>query len=233
MQADLLVRNHTVIETRWHSDRVTLWKQLSSHYPHISLSRQRYVQLSLLSKGSWFKKMPDVPVSHPCVVSIFVSGLNRTSTFSCEAHNRKGVATSGSGTITGRCHKAFWTVCLLRCLHCLQLRSIFCLLFVFLSLVLPSRPQNLSVVEITQTSLRLSWLPGFGGDYPIIRCSVQVRHNKINPVNATTGRENTTERKNKSLPVFTLHQTNTSLLWSPDVTLISEEQSLTFLRGWF
>lgn len=32
----------------------------------------------------------------------FHPGLNRTSTFSCEAHNRKGVATSGSGTITGR-----------------------------------------------------------------------------------------------------------------------------------
>lgn len=28
-------------------------------------------------------------------------GLNRTSTFSCEAHNRKGVATSASGVVTG------------------------------------------------------------------------------------------------------------------------------------
>lgn len=38
-------------------------------------------------------------------------GLNRTCTFSCEAHNRKGVATSGSGTITGRCRSSailFW-----------------------------------------------------------------------------------------------------------------------------
>uniref|UniRef100_A0A8C4EKY5 receptor protein-tyrosine kinase n=1 Tax=Dicentrarchus labrax TaxID=13489 RepID=A0A8C4EKY5_DICLA len=67
---------------------------------------------------------------------------NQTSTFSCEAHNRKGVATSGSGTIT----------------------------------VLPSQPQNLKPLEITQTSLRLSWQPGFGGDYPIIRCSVQAKH---------------------------------------------------------
>lgn len=33
---------------------------------------------------------------------LFHPGLNRTSGFSCEAHNRKGVATSGSGTITGR-----------------------------------------------------------------------------------------------------------------------------------
>uniref|UniRef100_A0A672IYP0 receptor protein-tyrosine kinase n=1 Tax=Salarias fasciatus TaxID=181472 RepID=A0A672IYP0_SALFA len=68
-------------------------------------------------------------------------GLNRTSTFSCEAHNRKGVATSGSGTIT----------------------------------VLPSHPQHVRAVETTQTSLRLSWLPGFGGDYPIVRCSVQAK----------------------------------------------------------
>ena len=43
------------------------------------------------------------------------------------------------------------------------------------SLVLPSQPHKLRAVEITQTSLRLSWEPGFGGDYPIIRCTVQVR----------------------------------------------------------
>lgn len=42
-------------------------------------------------------------------VALFVfPGLNRTSTFSCEAHNRKGVATSGSGTITGRRHIFFF-----------------------------------------------------------------------------------------------------------------------------
>ncbi|KAM9733857.1 LOW QUALITY PROTEIN: tyrosine-protein kinase receptor UFO-like [Menidia menidia] len=71
-----------------------------------------------------------------------LTGLNRTSTFSCEAHNRKGVATSASGTVT----------------------------------VLPSRPQNLRAVEVSQTSLRLSWTPGFGGVYPITRCSVQAKH---------------------------------------------------------
>uniref|UniRef100_A0A8C9T4A1 receptor protein-tyrosine kinase n=1 Tax=Scleropages formosus TaxID=113540 RepID=A0A8C9T4A1_SCLFO len=32
--------------------------------------------------------------------SAHVPWLNKTSTFSCEAHNRKGVATSGSGTVT-------------------------------------------------------------------------------------------------------------------------------------
>lgn len=43
---------------------------------------------------------------------LFHPGLNRTSTFSCEAHNRKGVATSGSGTITGRwsCEKRLHSV---------------------------------------------------------------------------------------------------------------------------
>ncbi|XP_047247326.1 tyrosine-protein kinase receptor UFO [Girardinichthys multiradiatus] len=70
-----------------------------------------------------------------------LTGLNRTSTFSCEAHNQKGVATSGSGTVT----------------------------------VLPSPPRNVRAVEITQTALRLSWQPGFGGVYPIIRCSVQAK----------------------------------------------------------
>uniref|UniRef100_A0A3Q3MM46 receptor protein-tyrosine kinase n=1 Tax=Mastacembelus armatus TaxID=205130 RepID=A0A3Q3MM46_9TELE len=86
---------------------------------------------SLTDPGdSWFSKDPNVPASH------------MTSTFSCEAYNGKGVATSGSGTIT----------------------------------VLPSQPQNLRAVEITQTSLQLSWQPGFGGDYPIIRCSVQAKH---------------------------------------------------------
>uniref|UniRef100_A0A8C9SEJ1 receptor protein-tyrosine kinase n=1 Tax=Scleropages formosus TaxID=113540 RepID=A0A8C9SEJ1_SCLFO len=32
--------------------------------------------------------------------TLTLPGLNKTSTFSCEAHNRKGVATSGSGTVT-------------------------------------------------------------------------------------------------------------------------------------
>uniref|UniRef100_A0AAQ5ZZ85 receptor protein-tyrosine kinase n=1 Tax=Amphiprion ocellaris TaxID=80972 RepID=A0AAQ5ZZ85_AMPOC len=85
----------------------------------------------------------NVSASHVRVL-FYHPGLNRTSTFSCEAHNRKGVATSGSGTITGRCPQ---TLAL-----------------------------NVSALEITQNSLRLSWQPGFGGDYPIIRCSVQAKH---------------------------------------------------------
>uniref|UniRef100_A0A8C7YAX3 receptor protein-tyrosine kinase n=1 Tax=Oryzias sinensis TaxID=183150 RepID=A0A8C7YAX3_9TELE len=81
------------------------------------------------------------PISHHPFVHTLPC-LNRTSTFSCEAHNSKGVSTSKSGTIT----------------------------------VLPSPPQNVSAVETNQTALRLSWQPGFGGDYPIVRCSVQVRN---------------------------------------------------------
>lgn len=47
------------------------------------------------------------------------------------------------------------------------------------SSVLPSRPKHVRAVEITQSSLRLSWTPGFGGDYPIIRCSVQVKKKRL------------------------------------------------------
>uniref|UniRef100_A0A8C7FKL1 receptor protein-tyrosine kinase n=1 Tax=Oncorhynchus kisutch TaxID=8019 RepID=A0A8C7FKL1_ONCKI len=76
-----------------------------------------------------------------CVFLFSPPGLNRTSTFSCEAHNRKGVATSGSGTIT----------------------------------VLPSQPQRVRAVDVTNSSLLLSWEPGFGGVYPITHCTIQVK----------------------------------------------------------
>lgn len=69
---------------------------------YIELSHQHYVRLSSVSQASWFQKAPGVQSLHVRVVSFCHIGLNRTSTFSCEAHNRKGVATSGSGTITGR-----------------------------------------------------------------------------------------------------------------------------------
>ncbi|XP_044059587.1 tyrosine-protein kinase receptor UFO isoform X2 [Siniperca chuatsi] len=98
------------------------------------------VRVIWLQDGAPLNSLTDPVALSPSTLNL--TGLNRTSTFSCEAHNHKGVATSGSGTIT----------------------------------VLPSRPQNLRAVEITQTSLRLSWQPGFGGDYPIIRCSVQAKH---------------------------------------------------------
>ncbi|TMS07246.1 tyrosine-protein kinase receptor UFO [Larimichthys crocea] len=98
------------------------------------------VKVIWLQDGAPLNTLTDPVALSPSTLNL--TGLNRTSTFSCEAVNDKGVATSGSGTIT----------------------------------VLPSQPQNLKAVEITQTSLRVSWQPGFGGDYPIIRCSVQAKH---------------------------------------------------------
>lgn len=62
------------------------------------------------AENPWSQKTVNVPTSHMRVASCFCPGLNRTSTFSCEAHNRKGVATSGSGTITGRCHTVETTI---------------------------------------------------------------------------------------------------------------------------
>ncbi|XP_029964813.1 tyrosine-protein kinase receptor UFO isoform X2 [Salarias fasciatus] len=97
------------------------------------------VRVIWLQDGFPLNSLTDAVALSPSTLNL--TGLNRTSTFSCEAHNRKGVATSGSGTIT----------------------------------VLPSHPQHVRAVETTQTSLRLSWLPGFGGDYPIVRCSVQAK----------------------------------------------------------
>ncbi|KAM4566664.1 tyrosine-protein kinase receptor UFO [Odontesthes bonariensis] len=97
------------------------------------------VRVIWLQDGAPLNSLKDPVALSPSTLNL--TGLNTTSTFSCEAHNRKGVATSGSGTIT----------------------------------VLPSRPQNVRAVEITQTTLLLSWQPGFGGDYPIIRCSVQAK----------------------------------------------------------
>uniref|UniRef100_A0AAQ5YL74 receptor protein-tyrosine kinase n=1 Tax=Amphiprion ocellaris TaxID=80972 RepID=A0AAQ5YL74_AMPOC len=91
------------------------------------------VRVIWLQDGAPLNSLTDPVALSPSTLNL--TGLNRTSTFSCEAHNRKGVATSGSGTITGRC------------------------------------PQTLAL-----NSLRLSWQPGFGGDYPIIRCSVQAKH---------------------------------------------------------
>lgn len=163
-----------------------------------TFSHQHYVELSRLCAYSKLQKTPNVPALHMHVVSRFHPGLNRTSTFSCEAHNYKGVATSGSGTITGRgnCDGTNFSALFLQFWYTFHtflyffdiLANVtipFCYIFisyVSLSLVLPSQPQNLSTVEVTQTSFRLSWQPGFGGDYPIIRCSVQVRQHEINVV---------------------------------------------------
>ncbi|XP_023817067.1 tyrosine-protein kinase receptor UFO [Oryzias latipes] len=97
------------------------------------------VRVIWLQDGAPLNSLDDHMALSPSTLNL--TGLNRTSTFSCEAHNSKGVSTSKSGTIT----------------------------------VLPSPPQNVSAVETNQTALRLSWQPGFGGDYPIVRCSVQAK----------------------------------------------------------
>ncbi|XP_037533655.1 tyrosine-protein kinase receptor UFO [Nematolebias whitei] len=103
------------------------------------------VRVIWLQDGAPLNKLTDPVALSPSKLNL--TGLNRSSTFSCEAHNHKGVATSGSGTVT----------------------------------VLPSPPQNLRVVEINQTALRLSWQPGFGGEYPIIHCFVQAKTGGSSP----------------------------------------------------
>ncbi|KAL0994027.1 hypothetical protein UPYG_G00116900 [Umbra pygmaea] len=40
--------------------------------------------------------------------------------------------------------------------------------------VVPSEAQDIQAVNVTQTSLRISWEPGFGGVYPVSVCSIQV-----------------------------------------------------------
>uniref|UniRef100_G3PHI2 receptor protein-tyrosine kinase n=1 Tax=Gasterosteus aculeatus aculeatus TaxID=481459 RepID=G3PHI2_GASAC len=116
---------------------------------HMSIVANVSLTLSCVAHGPpepvrviWLQDAPPPRFTRTCCISFACPGLNRTSTFSCEAHNHKGVATSGSGTIT----------------------------------VLPSKPQNLRAAEVTPTGLRLTWQPAFGGDYPIVRCTVQAKH---------------------------------------------------------
>lgn len=70
-----------------------------------------------------------------------LTGLNRTSSFSCEAQNRKGVASSSAGTLT----------------------------------VVPAQPGSLHILESTNSSIKVTWEPGFGGDYPINLCYIQAQ----------------------------------------------------------
>uniref|UniRef100_A0A665UCW6 receptor protein-tyrosine kinase n=1 Tax=Echeneis naucrates TaxID=173247 RepID=A0A665UCW6_ECHNA len=60
------------------------------------------VRVIWLQDGAPLNNLKDPVALSPSTLNL--TGLNRTSTFSCEAHNRKGVATSGSGTITGNCY---------------------------------------------------------------------------------------------------------------------------------
>ncbi|XP_036392888.1 tyrosine-protein kinase receptor UFO-like [Megalops cyprinoides] len=95
------------------------------------------VEVIWLQDGVPLNTLKDPVALSPSTLNI--TGLNKTSTFSCEAQNRKGVATSAAGTVT----------------------------------VIPSPPQKLQAVEATNSSLRISWRPGFGGAYPITVCSIQ------------------------------------------------------------
>nr|XP_046173120.1 tyrosine-protein kinase receptor UFO-like isoform X1 [Oncorhynchus gorbuscha] len=95
------------------------------------------VRIIWLQNGGPLNTLQD-PVSHsPSTRNI--TGLNHTSSFSCEAHNSKGVATSASGTVT----------------------------------VVPSQAHEVQAVEVTISSLLISWEPGFGGVYPVSVCSIQ------------------------------------------------------------
>ncbi|XP_063061771.1 tyrosine-protein kinase receptor UFO [Engraulis encrasicolus] len=97
------------------------------------------VDIIWLQDGAPLNSLHDPMSRSPSYLNL--TGLNRTSSFSCEAHNRKGVASSGSGTVT----------------------------------VLPAQPVDIRALEVTNSSLHITWEPGFGGVYPITLCSVQAR----------------------------------------------------------
>ncbi|XP_030633679.1 tyrosine-protein kinase receptor UFO [Chanos chanos] len=98
------------------------------------------VRVIWLQDGAPLNSLQDPMSLSPSTLNL--TGLNKTSSFSCEAHNRKGVASSGSGVVT----------------------------------VLPSQPEDIKAAEVTNSSIHLSWRPGFGGVYPITLCTVQARH---------------------------------------------------------
>ncbi|KAL1262507.1 hypothetical protein QQF64_007772 [Cirrhinus molitorella] len=56
------------------------------------------VRVIWLQDGAPLNNLEDPISLSPSVLNI--SGLNKTSSFSCEAHNRKGVASSGTGVVT-------------------------------------------------------------------------------------------------------------------------------------
>ncbi|XP_056099837.1 tyrosine-protein kinase receptor UFO-like, partial [Rhinichthys klamathensis goyatoka] len=56
------------------------------------------VRVIWLQDGAQLNNLEDPISLSPS--TLHLSGLNKTSSFSCEAHNRKGVASSGTGTVT-------------------------------------------------------------------------------------------------------------------------------------
>lgn len=146
----------------------SLWFELSHCFSH-----QHNVQLSMLSKDSRLQKTLSVPTSHVHVVFYFsVQVWTGPAPFLVRPLTTKAWPPLDLVPSLVGITDPLDSVC--RYVSCLKL-IILCIYIFCLYLVLPSQPQNLKAVEITQTSLRVSWQPGFGGDYPIIRCSVQVR----------------------------------------------------------
>lgn len=74
----------TTTQTEWQNTWVVIYKTMSGM---MTLQVNKQVMVYFLFNLSFF--LSNFP------------GLNKTSSFSCEAHNRKGVASSSSGLITG------------------------------------------------------------------------------------------------------------------------------------
>uniref|UniRef100_A0A672M1V7 receptor protein-tyrosine kinase n=1 Tax=Sinocyclocheilus grahami TaxID=75366 RepID=A0A672M1V7_SINGR len=68
------------------------------------------VRVIWLQDGAPLNSLRDPISLSPSTLNI--SGLNKTSSFSCEAHNRKGVASSGTGVVTGECDMSLKTILL-------------------------------------------------------------------------------------------------------------------------
>uniref|UniRef100_A0A2K5WXD1 Tyrosine-protein kinase receptor UFO n=1 Tax=Macaca fascicularis TaxID=9541 RepID=A0A2K5WXD1_MACFA len=116
--------------------------------------------------------------------NLHVPGLNKTSSFSCEAHNAKGVTTSRTATITGdrvgrwgAGHQRVGLGSGVRVGAESRVGSFeqrlprvnpSCL-----STVLPQQPRNLHLVSRQPTELEVAWTPGLSGIYPLTHCTLQ------------------------------------------------------------
>ncbi|KAF5924156.1 hypothetical protein HPG69_018090 [Diceros bicornis minor] len=112
-----------------------------------------------------------------------IPGLNKTSSFSCEAHNAKGVTTSRTATIKGD-RKGSWVSVGVGLgskvragvegkVGSFGQRSPRVNPSPHLSTVLPQRPRDLHLVSSQPTELEVAWTPGLSGIYPLTHCTVQ------------------------------------------------------------
>uniref|UniRef100_A0A6Q2YFG0 receptor protein-tyrosine kinase n=1 Tax=Esox lucius TaxID=8010 RepID=A0A6Q2YFG0_ESOLU len=195
---------HFSVEPRHHS----VVANVSLSLQCVALGPPEPVHVIWLQDGAPLNRLEDPVALSPSTLNI--TGLNRTSTFSCEAHNRKGVATSGSGTVT----------------------------------VLPSQPLKVTAVEVTNSSLLLTWQPGFGGVYPITHCTVQARRSGEDV--AVDGLHRMIHNQNVNVPPasyqirgldphslyavrLACHSSQGASDWTPWVTLQTEEGGGTLL----